>query len=43
MENGQKLGQTDFELLIHAAEKHVFINKAEGLEIHATNKRRVKE
>ncbi len=42
MENGQNLGQTDFEFLIHAVEKHVFIIKAEGLEIHATNKRRVK-
>ncbi len=37
MENGQNLGQTDFEFLIHTAEKHVFINKAQGLEIHATN------
>jgi hypothetical protein len=40
MENGQNLGQTDFEFLKHAAEKHVYYEAA-GLETNVTNKRRV--
>ena len=40
MENGQNLGQTDFEFLIQAAKKHVFYEAA-GLETNGTNKRRV--